>query len=125
MFVIFKDDEGLTEFHNQYFPFPIYKDLDLKFYQALGDGKISDNFSYNPIKIWRALRSIGKRLKEKGLDGNYVGEGLKTGGIIIFGADGSPKYMMAEETGTPLDEEAILAAVDAVREKSLVTEREL
>lgn len=116
------DDEGLTEFYNKYFPFPIYRDVDLKFYQALGDGKISDIFSYNPIRIFKSFREIGKRIKEKDLEGNYVGEGLKTGGVIVFGADSDPKYMAVEQTGTALDEEALLAAVKAVRDMSISVE---
>jgi hypothetical protein len=59
---------------------------------------------------------MGKRLKDKKLEGNMKGEGLKTGGIIIFGTDGKPKYMYPEVTGSPLEVDDLLAAVQAVRE---------
>jgi hypothetical protein len=86
-----QDDTGLKIFHDEYFPFPLYKDINLNFYFALGNGSIMDHISYNPFKIWRGLKKLGKRLRKKGLDGNYVGDGVKTGGIIIFGSDGVSK----------------------------------
>lgn len=113
------DDQGLADFHNDYYPFPLYRDVDLKFYEALGKGSITSNFTFNPFKAISSLRSISKRLKEKGIEGNFAGEGVVTGGLIIFGSDGTPKYMAPEATGSPLDEEAILAAIDRVRGMSL------
>jgi hypothetical protein len=90
----------------------------LKFYDAFGKGSILDHVSYNPLKIFSGIRAMNKRMKEKNLEGNFVGEGIVTGGLIIFGADGAPKYISPEATGTPLDEEALLAALNSVREMS-------
>lgn len=72
--------------------------------------------SWNPYRWWKGFKEIGKRLKEKNIEGNMIGEGLTTGGLVIFGADGEAKYMYKEETGTLLDEELLLQAVRAVRE---------
>ena len=69
----------------------------------------------NPYKIWKGMKGVSKRMKSKNLTGNYVGEGLKTGGIIIFGSDGTPKYAYPEITGSELQIDELLAAVQAVR----------
>ncbi len=52
------------------------------------------------------------------------GEGMTTGGFLIFGADGQPKYMYKEETGIPIDEEMFLEAVKAVREGQMTAASE-
>jgi hypothetical protein len=65
------------------------------------------------------MKSLGKRMKEKKIDGNYKGAGLKTGGFIIFGNDGKPKYAYAEVTGYELDVDDFLAAVQAVRNEQM------
>jgi hypothetical protein len=116
-----QNDEGLTEFYKDYFQAPLYRDETLGFYKALGDGSIMDNVSYNPFKIFKGIRAMGKRMKDKKIEGNLVGEGLKTGGIIIFGTDGQPKYMYPEDTGTPIDVEEFLSAVQSVRNLLEVT----
>jgi len=109
------DDLGLEEFHSQYFPFPLYLDEELKFYEAFGKGSIFSGLSWNPLTIYRSMKEVGKRLKEKEIEGNLKGEGLTTGGFLIFGSDGEPKYMYPEETGIPIDEDIFLQAVKDVR----------
>jgi hypothetical protein len=54
-------------------------------------------------------------MKDKKIDGNLKGEGLTTGGIIIFGNDGQARYAYPEVTGYELEIGDILAAVQAVR----------
>ena len=115
------DDTGLEEFHSQYFPFPLYLDEELKFYEAFGKKSIFGSLSWNPIKLYRSMKDIGKRLAEKKIEGNMKGEGMKTGGLLIFGANGEPKYMYTEETGVPIDEEIFLQAVNQVRGGTLST----
>lgn len=106
------DDEGLMEFQKDYFPVPLYRDETWGFYHAFGDISITAHLSFNPFKIWK----MSKRLKDKKLEGNIMkGEGLKTGGIIIFGVDGEPKYMYPEITGSSIEVDDLLAAVEAVR----------
>ena len=55
-------------------------------------------------------------MTKKNIQGNYKGEGLKTGGIIIFGADGKPKFAYKEKTGFELDMDDLFAAAQAVRD---------
>lgn len=114
------DDEGLKEFHNTYYPYPLYRDESLTFYESLGKNSIFKNLSWNPFEIYKDAMAVGERMKEKNIEGNFIGEGLKTGGIFIFGKDGTPKYAYPEDTGTPIVEEDVLMAVREVRESSKV-----
>lgn len=109
------DDKGLEDFTG-FFPHPLYKDVNLDFYNALGNRKLK--LPWNPWTIFKGLfwiRSIQSRLKAKNIEGNLVGEGLTKGGVIIFGKDRLPKYAYAEETGEELPLADILAAVEAVK----------
>jgi hypothetical protein len=56
-----------------------------------------------------------RRLKAKEIQGNLTGEGIVQGGIIIFGKDGTPRSMYAEETGKELPLQDIVSAMMAVR----------
>jgi hypothetical protein len=115
------DDLGLEEFHSQYFPFPLYLDEDLKLYEAFGNGTILAALPWNPIKIYRGMKDLSNRLKEKKISGNMKGDGYTTGGILILDADGEPKYMYKEETGIPIDEEIFLQALLQVRDEQMST----
>jgi len=61
---------------------------------------------------------MNQRMTTKKLEGNLIGEGLKTGGIIIFGNDSLPKYCYPEITGSELNIDDILAAIQDVRNNS-------
>jgi len=108
----------LRDFQKDYFSYPLYRDDNLDFYRAFGDGKITDHLSWwsilNPYKICKGLAKMTKRMKTKNIEGNFVGEGLKTGGIIVFGSDGEPKYAYPEIFGTALDTDDIVAALKDV-----------
>jgi len=108
------DDEGLIDFHSKYFPRPLYRDEDKAFYDALGGRKLKLT-TYNPFKWYRFVKSMSKRHKEKGLEGNMKGEGLVQGGVIVFGKDGKAKYAYEEDTGSEIPLDDILAAVKQVR----------
>ena len=54
-------------------------------------------------------------MTSKKLTGNLIGEGFKTGGIIIFGTDGQPKYAYPEITGQELNVKDLLCAIQSVR----------
>mmetsp|Transcript_7075 Transcript_7075/g.13089 ORF Transcript_7075/g.13089 Transcript_7075/m.13089 type:complete len:97 (+) Transcript_7075:338-628(+) len=74
---------------------------------------------FKPWRIWKEISSLSQRVKGKKLEGNYKGEGLKTGGVIIFGKDGSAKYAYPEFFGYELDMDDFLAAVEAVRNEEI------
>jgi hypothetical protein len=118
-----QDDAGLTDFYQDYFTFPLYRDGNLHFYRALGGGKITDNMSwwsiFKPWKIVKEMKAMNQRLSKKNITGTLKGEGLTTGGIIIFGTDGTAKYAYKEVTGYELDMDDVYAAVQAVREEMI------
>lgn len=111
------DDEGLVEFHSSYFTYPLYRDVELSFYKALGNRKLT--LPWNPIKLVQGVFSIlemNKRLKAKNLSGNLSGEGFLKGGVIIFGKDGKPRFAYEEETGSELPIDDIIAALKSMKE---------
>lgn len=72
------DVEGIQTFQRKYFPFPLYIDEKKGFYKALGNRK---RIFFNILRSYSGLR---KRLKMKGkIEGNYKGEGLLQGGVIL------------------------------------------
>lgn len=111
------DDEGLAEFHKDFFPFPLYKDVDRVFYNDFFGGRTLRLTTWNPFKLYRGYKEMSQRLKDKNLQGNMTGEGLVQGGIIVFGKDGKAKYAYSEETGSEIPVEDLLAAVKSVREQ--------
>ncbi|KAL7535885.1 hypothetical protein ACHAXR_007781 [Thalassiosira sp. AJA248-18] len=108
------DDAGLTDFRENFSPYPLYRDEETIFYNALGARKIALK-TWNPLRLFRGMRDIGKRLKAKGITGNYKGEGVIQGGIIIFDKNGVARYAYREETGYEVPIEDIIAAVKAVK----------
>jgi hypothetical protein len=110
------DDVGLLEFAQQFFTESLYRDTELLFYRALGDRKLSIVRLIAGM-IWNGpeTKAMKKRLKDKEIEGNLVGEGIKQGGIIIFDKEGDPKYAYLEETGKDIDVVDLVSAVQAVR----------
>jgi len=112
------DDEGLAEFESNFFPYPLYRDESKTFYNALGLRKMSlKPKSWNPLKIYRGMRDMLKRLSDKNISGNMVGEGLIQGGIIIFDRNGKARYAYREETGFEVPINDVIAAVRTVKSK--------
>jgi len=110
------DDEGLAEFQSKYYPYDLYRDDDLVFYnEFLGKQKLTLT-TWNPYKMFRGMRAMGKRLKAKSIDGNLKGEGLVKGGVILFDKNGEARYAYKEETGMELPVHDIAAAALAIRD---------
>jgi hypothetical protein len=109
------DDEGLVEFVDKYFDFPLYCDKTFSFYRALGDRKIGIKDILNPLSLIGLLCDSIKRVVEKSVDGNFYGEGIVQGGYIIFNKDGKPQCMYQEQTGVDIRVTELVAALDAVR----------
>jgi len=110
------DDEGLHEFQSKFFPRDLYLDSSFSFYEALGDRKLSVPLRslLNPFKAYRYIKDMNRRLTSKDIVGNFKGEGLKQGGVIVFDKKGTVKYAYLEETGSELPVADILNAVRAV-----------
>mmetsp|Transcript_47721 Transcript_47721/g.57781 ORF Transcript_47721/g.57781 Transcript_47721/m.57781 type:complete len:141 (+) Transcript_47721:411-833(+) len=121
------DDEGLMDFSKNHFSsFDLYLDEQLSFYKALGERKMGFStllsLMMSPLSAWRAMKDIGERQKRKGIENNFKGEGALKGGVIVFDAEGRPRYAYLEETGDELPKEDILAAISDVRGKKSVSE---
>lgn len=109
------DDEGLREFHKDYYNYPLYKNEGLEFYEALGSGKMG---FFSLLKLMSKFRNVGKRMKSKNIEGNLVGEGLRKGGVIIFDNNGKPKYSYQEVTGNQMPIDDIEAAIQSVKSQN-------
>ena len=110
------DDEGLEEFHRKYFNYPLYLDSEKEFYSALGGRKMGMMSLMGLIP--KSFGSLGKRLKAKEIEGNFKGEGLLQGGIILFNKFGESVYSYQEITGEELPMEDIIEAADKIRAQS-------
>ena len=108
------DDEGLLTFHSEYFPFPLYRDLNLTLYNDFFNKK-KFRPSFNPLKLYKQIKASNQRHAEKGIQGNLKGEGMVTGGVIIFDKKGEAKYVYEEVPLELISSEDIVAAVKAVR----------
>lgn len=111
------DDEGLMEFYQKYYTFPLFKDVDLKTYEAFGNRSIFKLRTWNPYRIWKGFKELGQRIKKKELEGNYAGEGLIQGGVLIFDRKGELQYAYEEKVGTELDMEEIGAALSGIMDE--------
>lgn len=109
------DDEGLSVFYNDHFKYPLFKDDGLVFYNEFFGKRKLGLPSYNPFKLYKGFKEMDKRTKGKGLDGNYKGEGLVQGGIVVFDKEGKARFAYKEEVGKELVIEDIVAALKAVQ----------
>ena len=110
------DDAGLAEFHDDYFSFPLYRDVNLAVYQAMGNRRLKLN-TWNPIRWVRGYREMTARLKQKNISGNLKGEGMVQGGVLVFDKQGELRYAYNEETGSELNMEDMQDAIDSVRKE--------
>ena len=106
------DDEGLSYFHTKTFPYPLFRDESLAFYEALGNRKIGklELFKLIAGRKW-------KRVQDKGIPQNLAGEGFKKGGLIVFDKTGTVRAALNEDTGNELDVESILSTLEALRKE--------
>jgi AhpC/TSA antioxidant enzyme len=110
------DDEGLLEFHREYFTFPLYHDVEQTLYNvALGRRTILSLPTWNPWRLYRGFADLRQRLASKPqLAGNLKGEGMIQGGFLLFDAQGHLRYALLEEIGNPLNLDDIRAAMDTI-----------
>lgn len=108
------DDEGLVDFHDNHFGFPLFKDESLAFYNAFGDRSLGVT---SMLRLFTNF-SMFRRMKKVGLEGNLVGEGKVQGGLIIFDKAGNQKAVFPEETGSELPLQDIVSAMVSVRNEA-------
>ena len=61
---------------------------------------------------------MGNRLSNKNIEGNYVGEGMIQGGILLFDSSGELRFAYEEQIGNELPMDDLQAAVDAILSSS-------
>lgn len=111
------DEElGVGEFQKTYFDYPLYIDEDLGFYKYLGSRSLIKDvpFSWNPFTLYNSFKELGTRLKTKNVEGNYKGEGLTLGGIIIYSKKKGVVFEYKEMTGSAIPKEDIEAAIKSL-----------
>eukprot|EP00542_Grammatophora_oceanica_P010291 CAMPEP_0194029288 /NCGR_PEP_ID=MMETSP0009_2-20130614/3056_1 /TAXON_ID=210454 /ORGANISM="Grammatophora oceanica, Strain CCMP 410" /LENGTH=260 /DNA_ID=CAMNT_0038668911 /DNA_START=78 /DNA_END=860 /DNA_ORIENTATION=- len=120
------DDGGLLEFHNKFFPFPLYCDRTYAFYQALGDRKVGIGSAFGPTSIKALLCDVYYRVSnsKNTIGGNFKGEGLIQGGVMFFNRKGKPIYAYREETGKNFPVEDILITANAIKKANSVVSPE-
>uniref|UniRef100_A0A6V0KCY1 Peroxiredoxin-like 2A n=1 Tax=Zooxanthella nutricula TaxID=1333877 RepID=A0A6V0KCY1_9DINO len=110
---------GVGEYQHRYFGGrPVYWDEDQKFVEAMGNRRISLKFKapwWKPWALWKEITEGLKKLKDKGVEGNLVGDGLIQGGVLVVGpGDQGVTFAHFEENdpdvGMPADD--IVAGVE-------------
>jgi hypothetical protein len=102
---------GVAEFHDKYFPYPLFRDQSLEFYKALGNRKLLNQvFTTNPFTVYNTYQEMKKRLKGRGLKGNMAGEGNLQGGVFVISPLQGVVYMHQEITGQPFPMKEIAQA---------------
>jgi AhpC/TSA antioxidant enzyme len=113
---------GVGEFQKKYFGnHPLYLDSNRVFYDFLGNRSLLSQpwSSWNPFQIYSDLTAMGDRMKRKGVEGNYKGEGLLQGGVIIIDNKKQLVKVFHEQTGSELPVQQIYEAiVEMVRPSS-------
>jgi AhpC/TSA antioxidant enzyme len=112
------DDEGLVEFAQNYFSFDLYRDEGLSLYSALGNRSIFRLTTWNPLRWYKWLQNVSNRLQSKNITGNFKGEGIVQGGILIFDRTGTLRFAYEEETGGELKTDEIRAALRVLENES-------
>lgn len=113
---------GVGEFQYRYFAGkPVYWDEDWGFVKAMGNRKWKLNLKapwYKPWAIWKEITGALAALKDKGVEGNLVGDGFTQGGVLCIGpGEQGVTYAHFEEgdpdVGMPAD--AIVRGVEAFK----------
>jgi AhpC/TSA antioxidant enzyme len=130
------DEEGIMEFQRDYFPFPLYVDPSMAFYQALGDRKLSLSQILTTKEAWKSIlcsayqsvfpskpsilvrrassSSSSTSLEEKKIAASAAGDGMVLGGLVIFHRSGQPVAMVSEQPGPTLPLGDILQTLQAM-----------
>lgn len=114
---------GLGEFQTKYFEGqPVYWDEDQAFVKEMGNRMIKFKFKapwWKPWAIWGEIQEGLKKLKDKGVEGNFVGDGVTLGGVLCIGpGDQGVTYAHFEENdpdvGMPAED--IIKGVECFKE---------
>jgi AhpC/TSA antioxidant enzyme len=132
------DEEGIVEFQRDFFPFPLYVDPSMAFYQALGDRKLSLSQILSTKEAWKSLlcsayesvfptkpNKMARRAsssssstslddKKAAVSSPSVSDGMVLGGLVIFNAHGRPVAMYPEQPGPTLPLGDVMQTLQAI-----------
>jgi len=111
---------GVDEFAQRYFCGPLYQDVDLVFFEALGKKPIFTfgtlgSLLLNPLRARREMKEMGDRQKMKGIEGNMKGDGLIKGGVLVISPKDEVVHTFYEEPGKGIPTEAAAKIIAAIR----------
>jgi hypothetical protein len=114
------DDEGLLSMYQEHFPFPFYRDTELRLYKALGDRRVKRT------DVLMKTIPATRRVRRKGFTGNMYGkgEGFLLGGILIFNQQGKIRYAYQDIFGAPLPVKEIRQVLQQVIDEAEAVEEE-
>jgi AhpC/TSA antioxidant enzyme len=122
------DEESIVQYYEKYFPFPIYVDPSMAFYQALGDRKLSLSQILTTKEAWKSILSqtyqsvfsskpspphVTASWVGETMAASSVGDGMLLGGLVLWDRHGQPVAMYPEQTELPLGD--ILQTMRAMR----------
>lgn len=103
---------GVDEFNKQYFPYQLYRNAGLEFYEALGKRSLLRQiFTTNPFTLYSDYQQMKQRLKGRGLRGNLIGEGITLGGVLVITEPEGIIYQYQEITGQPIPVDEIQTVI--------------
>jgi hypothetical protein len=108
---VIDDSLGVANFQKLYFNFSLFVDKDMAFCSALGSRKIYSQLSWNPLKLYSMLSTLSARTAEKGIEGNYMGEGIILGGVLLIKDGREVVYQYNEVAGSRMPVEEIIQAI--------------
>jgi hypothetical protein len=112
---------GIADFREKFFCGPLYlSDDDRTLYKFFGNRNFLSPSKvmgalFNPLKALRDVQDMNSRFKQKGIEGNLVGDGLKAGGVLCIASDGTLIHAFHEDIGYGISPEARGHIVEAVR----------
>ncbi len=105
---------GVGVFQSDYFlNNPVFIDENKEFYSYLGGNSLLAQplHTWNPFSLYADFKSLGARLKAKGVEGNLKGEGFLKGGFLIVTPTEGVVYKYEEVTGSVIPIEEIREAL--------------
>ena len=106
-----KDEFGIQEFQERYFPHPVYRDEKRTFYEVLGNRQLHHFISWNPFTAIYNTFAVMNRLSGKDIKGNLKGEGIILGGVFLISPTKGITYTYQEKPAYELPVEDIAAAL--------------
>lgn len=103
----------IAAFRDGFWPGPIYKDEEKALFAALGSGTVRRASALSLLNPLSRMWGHAKAAKAAGVEGNFTGDGLTLGGVLVI-VRGTPVWTFQEKQFGDAPEPA--AVVAAVRE---------